>query len=95
MIVFTVLARSPAAAISGAALVADDLQKELRQRQAGADPRLTVTVAVVALPNQAELVKGSRVRSAVAFFVLALLVGWLAGKAFQARRDAHADAVAD
>jgi hypothetical protein len=95
VIVFTVLARSPAAAILGAGLVANDLQKELRERQAGANPALTVTANLVALPAQAELVKGSRVRSAVAFFVLALLVGWLAGKAFNARRDLEPDAVAD
>jgi hypothetical protein len=95
VIVFTVQSRSPSAAVSGAALVANDLKNELSRRQAGADPALTVTAAVVSLADQAQLVKGSRVRSAVAFFVLALLVGWLTGRAFRARGEGAPDPVAD
>jgi hypothetical protein len=94
VLVFTVEASSPTDAIAGATMVATDLQRELAQRQEGADPALTVTATVVSSPDEALPVKGSRVRSAVAFFVLALLVGWLAGKAFTARRDVDTATVA-
>ena len=94
VLVFTVQASSPTDAIAGAAMVAIDLQRELAQRQEGADPALTVTAAVVSSPDEALPVKGSRVRSAVAFFVLSLLVGWLTGKAFTARRGIDTATVA-
>jgi hypothetical protein len=93
VLVFTMISPSPSDAIAGTTMVAADLQRELGQRQVGADPALNVTATVVSVADEALPVKASRVRSAVAFFALALLVGWLTGKAFGARANLRADAV--
>jgi hypothetical protein len=85
VLVFTVASPTPAAAAAGARLVTDDLQRELDARQAGFDPYLSVSMAVVSISDVGVLSSGSRIRAAVGFFALAMFLGWVSGRLFDLR----------
>jgi hypothetical protein len=84
VLVFTVASHTAAAAAAGARLVTEDLQQELDARQAGFDPDLSVSMAVVSISDVGIIGSGSRLRAAVGFLALALFLGWVTGRAYEA-----------
>jgi hypothetical protein len=71
-------------AVAGATLVIDDIANELAERQRVYDPRLSVHIVVTTQPTAARATSGSRTRAAMAFMILAVLLGrlttWLLSK---------------
>jgi hypothetical protein len=69
-----VVGPSPAEAQASAQIVVDDVVEELAHRQRGYDPRLSIHANVTAQPTLGRAQTGSRVRSVLAYTVLAILV---------------------
>jgi hypothetical protein len=73
VVVLTVYAPTPAAAQSQLDTVVADFEQQLVDDQQGADPSLSVTVAIASRSSAAVLVSGSRSRAAFGFVALGLI----------------------
>ena len=77
VVLLGVITPVPADAIQQLEIVVADFVRELADRQQGANPSMTVTAAIAASSTQPTLVAGSRLRSALGWVLLGVIVGLL------------------
>ena len=89
VVLLGVITPVPADAIQQLEIVVADFVRELADRQQGANPSMTVTAAIAASSTQPTLVAGSRLRSALGWVLLGVIV-WLLSYAAAERWLPHA-----